>query len=102
MAKLLYVEDNEMNRDMLSRRLSRRGYEIIMAFDGQAGCGRYGNPLQSMLRATVWVGFWIQSRCNHIDRQESAQIKNMLQDQIMNPGSEISLDTGHLGRREGL
>ena len=37
MAKLLYVEDNEMNRDMLSRRLSRRGYEIIMAFDGQAG-----------------------------------------------------------------
>ena len=37
MAKILYVEDNEMNRDMLSRRLSRRGYEIIMAFDGQAG-----------------------------------------------------------------
>ena len=37
MAKLLYVEDNEMNRDMLSRRLSRRGYDIIMAFDGQAG-----------------------------------------------------------------
>ena len=37
MAKLLYIEDNEMNRDMLSRRLSRRGYEIIMAFDGQAG-----------------------------------------------------------------
>ncbi len=37
MAKLLYIEDNEMNRDMLSRRLSRRGYEIIMAVDGQAG-----------------------------------------------------------------
>ena len=37
MSKLLYIEDNEMNRDMLSRRLSRRGYEIIMAFDGQAG-----------------------------------------------------------------
>lgn len=37
MAKILYVEDNEMNRDMLSRRLTRRGYEIIMAFDGQAG-----------------------------------------------------------------
>jgi CheY-like chemotaxis protein len=40
MAKLLYVEDNEMNRDMLSRRLSRRGYEIIMAFDGP-GWPRY-------------------------------------------------------------
>ena len=37
MAKILYVEDNEMNRDMLSRRLTRRGYDIIMAFDGQAG-----------------------------------------------------------------
>jgi|TARA_B110000438_G_scaffold296430_1_gene341117 CheY-like chemotaxis protein len=37
MAKILYVEDNEMNRDMLSRRLTRRGYDIIMAVDGQAG-----------------------------------------------------------------
>ena len=37
MAKILYIEDNEMNRDMLSRRLSRRGYEVIMAVDGQAG-----------------------------------------------------------------
>ena len=37
MKKILYVEDNEMNRDMLSRRLTRRGYDIIMAFDGQAG-----------------------------------------------------------------
>ena len=35
--KILYVEDNEINRDMLSRRLSRRGYEVIMAVDGQAG-----------------------------------------------------------------
>jgi len=34
MAKLLLVEDNEMNRDMLSRRLRRRGHEVIMAFDG--------------------------------------------------------------------
>jgi two-component system, cell cycle response regulator DivK len=33
--KLLLVEDNEMNRDMLSRRLARNGYEIIMAVDGQ-------------------------------------------------------------------
>jgi two-component system, cell cycle response regulator DivK len=37
MAKILIVEDNEMNRDMLSRRLARRGYEIVMAVDGQAG-----------------------------------------------------------------
>src|SRR5215831_15929574 len=37
MAKILIVEDNEMNRDMLSRRLVRRGYEIIMAVDGEEG-----------------------------------------------------------------
>jgi two-component system, cell cycle response regulator DivK len=34
MAKILLVEDNEMNRDMLSRRLARRGFEIVMAIDG--------------------------------------------------------------------
>jgi CheY-like chemotaxis protein len=33
--KILLVEDNEMNRDMLSRRLLRRGYEIVFATDGQ-------------------------------------------------------------------
>ncbi len=37
MKKLLLVEDNEMNRDMLSRRLARRGYEIIIAIDGEQG-----------------------------------------------------------------
>ena len=37
MAKILLVEDNEMNRDMLSRRLARKGYEVVLACDGQAG-----------------------------------------------------------------
>lgn len=37
MAKLLLVEDNEMNRDMLSRRLERRGHTIVIAVDGQQG-----------------------------------------------------------------
>jgi two-component system, cell cycle response regulator DivK len=35
--KILLVEDNEMNRDMLSRRLQRRGYEVVTAVDGEAG-----------------------------------------------------------------
>ncbi len=34
MAKILLVEDNEMNRDMLGRRLQRRGYEVLIAVDG--------------------------------------------------------------------
>jgi CheY-like chemotaxis protein len=36
-AKLLLVEDNELNRDMLSRRLQRKGYEMVIATDGQQG-----------------------------------------------------------------
>jgi CheY-like chemotaxis protein len=35
--KVLIVEDNEMNRDMLSRRLTRRGYEVVIAIDGEQG-----------------------------------------------------------------
>jgi CheY-like chemotaxis protein len=37
MPRLLYVEDNEMNRDMLSRRLQRRGFEVLIAADGEQG-----------------------------------------------------------------
>ena len=37
MPKILLVEDNEMNRDMLSRRLQKRGYEVVIAVDGQEG-----------------------------------------------------------------
>ncbi|MFP4438672.1 MAG: response regulator [Chloroflexaceae bacterium] len=37
MAKILLVEDNEMNRDMLSRRLSRRGYQVLIAVNGEQG-----------------------------------------------------------------
>ena len=37
MSKLLLVEDNELNRDMLSRRLQRKGYEVVIAVDGIQG-----------------------------------------------------------------
>jgi two-component system cell cycle response regulator DivK len=37
MPKILLVEDNEMNRDMLSRRLQRKGYRVVLALDGQNG-----------------------------------------------------------------
>jgi CheY-like chemotaxis protein len=40
MTKILLVEDNEMNRDMLSRRLVRRGYEVIIAIDGAEGVAK--------------------------------------------------------------
>lgn len=46
MIRLLLVEDNEMNRDMLSRRLARRGFELIVACDGLEGveAARAGRP----------------------------------------------------------
>lgn len=37
MARILLVEDNEMNRDMLSRRLARKGHDVLLAVDGEAG-----------------------------------------------------------------
>jgi two-component system cell cycle response regulator DivK len=37
MPRILLVEDNEMNRDMLSRRLERKGYEVLIAVDGETG-----------------------------------------------------------------
>jgi len=40
MAKVLLVEDNEMNRDMLSRRLQRRQYDVVLALDGADGVAR--------------------------------------------------------------
>ena len=45
MKKILLVEDNEMNSDMLSRRLNRRGFEVLVAADGQQGL----NITQSVL-----------------------------------------------------
>jgi CheY-like chemotaxis protein len=40
MPKILLIEDNEMNRDMLSRRLLKRGYEVVVAVDGQEGVAK--------------------------------------------------------------
>ena len=53
MPRILLVEDNEMNRDMLSRRLTRKGYEVEMAVDGRAGvemgrAGKYDLILMDM------------------------------------------------------
>ena len=46
MTKILLVEDNEMNRDMLSRRLLRKGYEVVCAVDGarRRGDGHQRSP----------------------------------------------------------
>jgi CheY-like chemotaxis protein len=49
MPKLLLVEDNEMNRDMLSRRLQRKGYEVSLAVDGQQGVEMAGTTAPDLI-----------------------------------------------------
>ena len=49
MTKILLVEDNELNRDMLSRRLQRKGYEVVLAVDGDAGVGLAGSELPDLI-----------------------------------------------------
>ena len=49
MPKILLVEDNEMNRDMLSRRLLRRGYEVVIAVDGQQGVDLAGTTQPNVI-----------------------------------------------------
>jgi CheY-like chemotaxis protein len=48
-AKILLVEDNEMNRDMLSRRLQRRGYEVVIAVDGAEGVDKAGTEAPALI-----------------------------------------------------
>ena len=52
MPKILLVEDNEMNRDMLSRRRLRKGYEVVMAVDGEQAV-RWRSPKRP--RSSSWT-----------------------------------------------
>jgi CheY-like chemotaxis protein len=49
MARILLVEDNEMNRDMLSRRLQRRGFDVLIAIDGQSGIAKAQAELPDLI-----------------------------------------------------
>jgi CheY-like chemotaxis protein len=49
MTSILLVEDNEMNRDMLSRRLQRKGYDVIMAVDGAEGVAKAESELPDLI-----------------------------------------------------
>jgi CheY-like chemotaxis protein len=49
MPKVLLVEDNEMNRDMLSRRLIKKGYEVVMALDGEEALEMAGSESPDLI-----------------------------------------------------
>jgi len=64
--KILLVEDNEMNRDMLSRRLRKRGYQVVMATDGQEALDQVGTERPDLIlmdmRLPVVDGWQVSSR----------------------------------------
>ena len=62
MQKILLVEDNEMNRDMLSRRLARAGYEVCLAMDGQQGAEMALSDLILMDMSLPVVDGWEATR----------------------------------------
>ena len=61
MAKILLVEDNEMNRDMLARRLERRGYQVVSAIAGHTPCNMKTPELGSRGSSPRWVQVELRS-----------------------------------------
>jgi CheY-like chemotaxis protein len=53
MSRILLIEDNELNRDMLSRRLVRKGYEVLLAEDGAAGVAMAGTERPDLVLMDV-------------------------------------------------
>jgi len=56
MKKILIVEDNEMNRDMLTRRLERKGYEVACAVDGPQGVAMAASVVPDIILMDVSLG----------------------------------------------
>ena len=56
MTKILIVEDNEMNRDMLTRRLERKGYEVVCAVDGPQGIAMAASARPNLILMDVALG----------------------------------------------
>ena len=56
MTKILIVEDNEMNRDMLARRLERKGYEVTCAVDGPEGIAKAESEMPDIILMDVALG----------------------------------------------
>ena len=56
MAKILLVEDNEMNRDMLTRRLERQGFKVVSAVDGPSGVKKAESEMPDLILMDVALG----------------------------------------------
>jgi two-component system, cell cycle response regulator DivK len=95
--RILLVEDNEMNRDMLSRRLERRGYEVLIAVDGQVGIdmARAQNPdLILMDMSLPVIDGWEATRTLKGDRNTEEIPVIALTAHAMSTDREKALDAG--------
>ena len=57
MARILLVEDNEMNRDMLSRRLQRKGYSVLIVHDGEQGLAKAYSEMPDLILMDISLPF---------------------------------------------
>jgi CheY-like chemotaxis protein len=57
MPRILLVEDNEMNRDMLSRRLQRKGYSVLIAVDGEQGLANAYSEMPDLILMDISLPF---------------------------------------------
>jgi CheY-like chemotaxis protein len=75
MTRILLVEDNEMNRDMLSRRLEKRGYEVVLAVDGEDGVAKARSEAPALILMDMslpGIDGWEATRRIRADAQTKA------------------------------
>ena len=97
MAKILLVEDNEMNRDMLSRRLIRKGYEVVMAVDGQEGLSMAASEMPDLILMDMSLPVldgWATTRQIKADGALSSIPIIALTAHAMEPDREKALEAG--------
>ena len=68
MARILLVEDNELNRDMLSRRLGRRGHDVIVAETGQQGVDMAGSQSPDLILLDMSLPVMLGQNCRFYKR----------------------------------
>lgn len=96
MARILFVDDNEMNRDMLSRRLSRAGHEVILAFDGEEAVLRAASDRPELVLMDIGLpGIDGYEATRQIRSGEQAEVPIIaLTAHAMTTDRELALDAG--------
>jgi two-component system cell cycle response regulator DivK len=97
MARILMVEDNEMNRDALSRRLQRRGYEVVLAVDGKQGLDLAQSAQPDLILMDLSlpeIDGWQATRCLKADAATAHIPLIVLSSHAMTGDREKALEAG--------